>query len=166
VLGRGVAAAALVGDPAGGRPDVDDDPGVSAEQRGQQRAGDLHQADHVDVVHAPPLLGVGLGDRRGAEGATRVVHEYVDPLAHLGGECRHGVGVGDVADDCPAADVGRERLDAVDAPGRADHLEPLGGQSPGGGRTDPARRTRHHRQPLGIHRQSLSVRECMPIAAG
>jgi hypothetical protein len=40
----------------------------------------------------------------------------------------------------PTADLGRQRLDAVRAPGRAEHLETLRGQPPGGCGADAAAR--------------------------
>ena len=138
VLGRGVAAPALVGDPAGGRPDVDDEAVAGRTQRGQQRLGDVEGAEHVHVVHRAPVLGIGGGDGVGPEGAAGVVDQHVEGVAHRGRQARDRLGRRHVTGDGPAADLGGQRLDPVRPPRRADHPVAGLGEGAGGGGPDPA----------------------------
>ena len=87
VLGRGVAGAALVGDPAGRGADVDDQPVAAGPQRGQQRLGDVEQPEHVDVVHpAPVVAGRPRRPGRQPNGAAGVVDQHVQAVADRRGE--------------------------------------------------------------------------------
>jgi hypothetical protein len=141
VLGRGVPGAALVGDPARGGPEVDDDAVASGEQGRQQRLGHPLQPDHVDLVHRAPVVRVRLDDRVRADGRARVVDEDVEAVADHGAEPLDVGGVGDVAAHRGPADLLGECADAVLAPRGAEHVESLGGEPSGGGCADAAARS-------------------------
>ena len=107
-------------------------------QGGQQRLGDVQGAEHVDVVHRGPVVGIGTLDGVGAEGAAGVVDQHVqhrpDPL----GQGRDGRTVGDVTGRGDAADLVGEGLDPVRTAGGAVHQEPLGREPSRRGGADAA----------------------------
>ena len=97
VLGGDVTAAALIGDEARRGGHHHDGAVAAGDQRGQQRLGDVQGAEHVDLVHGPPVGGVGVGDGLGAERAASVVDQHV-AAAEGGGEGVDGGAVGDIQD--------------------------------------------------------------------
>ena len=134
VLGGDVARPALVGDPSGDRPDVEDGARARGDERRQQGLGDLERADHVGLEHAAPVRHVGVRGRRQPERAAGVVDQHVEAVAHLGGEAGDVLGRGHVADHGAAPDLGRDRLDPVGPPRSADrprtHRPRADGRSP------------------------------------
>ena len=100
VLGGRVPAAAFVGDEARGGADHHDRPRSGRLEHRQQRLGDPHAPQHVDLVHLPPLVQVGPLDGVGSERAAGVVHQQrqvAGQAVHRGCERGH-VGIGrDVA---------------------------------------------------------------------
>jgi hypothetical protein len=143
VLGRRVAATALVGDPAGRRADVQDHPGPAGDQRGDERLGHPHQPDHVHLEHRAPLVHVRLRDRRRAERGSGVVDEHVEPWTDLACQGVHLVGVRDVAADRRTPDLRGEGPHAVLAAGSAEHVEARGGEPACGGLADAAAGSGH-----------------------
>ena len=119
-------------------------PAPLATQRGQQRLGDLHQPDHVDLVHRAASRRRRRGRPGGAEGAAGVVDEHVErwrrPPRRARRPTRREVTSQRTA---RAADLAGERLDPVAPAGGAEHVEPLRGEAAGGGGPDPAAGSGH-----------------------
>jgi hypothetical protein len=88
VLGGDVAGAAAVDLEGGDAGHADDVPVAGLDQLWQQRPGHPHRAQHVRLVHPPPLLFVGLGDRIEAERTPGVVDQDIAArnLGHEGGD--------------------------------------------------------------------------------
>jgi hypothetical protein len=77
VLGGDVTAAAFIGDEARGGAHHDDGAVAAGYQQGEQRLGHVQGAEHVDLVHGPPVGGIGLGNGFGAERPAGVVDQHV-----------------------------------------------------------------------------------------
>ncbi len=111
--------------PGGGGED-DDGAVAGGGEGGEQRLGDVERADDVDLVHGAPVGGVAGGDGLGADGAARIVDEYVAAVEG-GGEGVDGGAVGDVEGVggrgvAGLGELGGEGLDAVLAAGGEDDV--------------------------------------------
>ena len=140
VLGRGVAAAALVDDAAGRRAHDDDVPAPLATSAGSSAWVTCSVPMHVDLVHRPPVVGVGLGDGSSAERAAGVVDQHVAArAADLGRERGDRRVVGDVAGR-PRCRRSRRRSASSRSARRAAQTtsKPSARQAAGGGRADAA----------------------------
>ena len=137
VLRGGVAAAARIDLDAGHRADHDDEAVAAPLERREERLGHPHHSQHVGLVHAAPVLLVGLRDGLEPEGAAGVVDQH--------GELRQGLGklgdrvcVGDIEAQGASAHLAGQLLASLEAPRGRDHLEAGGRQGADGGCADPA----------------------------
>ena len=94
---------------SGDGADSDDVAVTAGDQLGQQRPRRAHDAQHVGVVHPPPLLLVGIHDRVEPEGAAGVVDQQV-ALGDLAGERLDGCGVRDIEGERSGPDGFGDRL--------------------------------------------------------
>ena len=157
VLRGRVAGAAGIDLDAGHRADHDDVTVPAALQRGEEGLGHPHHAHHVRLVHLPPVLLVGLGDRLQPECAAGVVDHHGD-LREALGELRDRVRVGDVEPQRAAADLAGHLLAALDAPGRGDDLEACGGERAHRRLADAAAGAGHQRHPASSRSSIRSYR--------
>jgi len=142
VLGRDVPAATLVGHEPGRRPHHHDRARPAGHQRGQQGLGDVQGAEHVHLVHGPPVVRRPVRDLVAAHRPARVGDQHVTPVKR-GGQRVHRGPVGHVqrpglGPAALAADLLGQRLDPVGPPGRGHHVVAGLGQPDRGGRPDPA----------------------------
>src|SRR3954454_22518500 len=94
-------------------------------------------AEHVDLVHAPPLRGVDLPRWGVLLVDARVCHQQVD-VAHLRDCTLDRPSVGDVHLYPLAADLGRDRLHLLAAARTDDDVPAVTGQRPSDARADAA----------------------------
>ena len=115
----------------------------------QRQAGTRHphEAKHVGLPHADPLIVVGLLDRVETQGSARVVDEHVDAsesFPHLAHELADAFLIGDVEMQGHAVFTSNA-LQAID-PARSDHHSvALTPECDRGRRPDPRRSPRDHR---------------------
>ena len=142
VLGGDIAAAALVGDEAGGGREHDDRARPARHQLGQQRLRHVQRAEHVDLVHGLPLRRGRVLHGVRADRPAGVADEYVAAVQRLG-ELVDLRAVGDVEVmrfglAAAFGDPVRDRLEAVGPAGGQHHPIPGVGQLHRCGRSDPA----------------------------
>ena len=127
MLGRGVAAAAVVDLHRRDRRHGHDQAVARLDELGQQRAGDPQRADDVGLPHPAPVLQVRLGDGLEPPGPAGVVDQHIDPT-QAGRQRLDRGAVCDVGHNSGAADFVGEPLNAVGATRHRDHVEALGGK--------------------------------------
>src|SRR5699024_3908204 len=128
----------------------------------QQGPGDAYGAEHVDVVHALPVVQIRLGGGLDAQRAAGDVDERVqgatEQLVHALDQACDRVVVGDVDGQDVAAGVGRELLQALLATGDGQRATSVGDQTGRGGTTDPGGGAGDDRGGLGAGRGRAEVR--------
>src|SRR6266545_4039284 len=154
VLGGHVAAAALVGDESRGGGHDHDRPVATGDQHGQQRLGDVQRAEHVDLVHGPPVIGAAVGDLVGARRAAGVGDQDVAAVQRAGQRVDSGP-VGNVEPPgfgfaAVGADPRRHPLDPVGTPGRRNDVVTGARQPDRRGRPDAAAGAGHYRYAMHV----------------
>ena len=125
-LGRAVDVATGIGPAAGHRAEVEDMAAVALDHAGQQGARDLNQARAVGVDHGLPVVQARALRRLEPEREAGVVDQHIDggKLGRQhGGQGLDGGTVAHIELERQqrVAEFGRQRLEAILAPGGRDH---------------------------------------------
>ncbi len=91
-------------------------------QQGHQGPGHAHHAEHIDLEHGSPMLGVGVRDRVETQGEASVVEQEI-AAAELGRERFDARRVGDIESVRFPAKWGYDFLYEIQASGTGHHVK-------------------------------------------